>query len=121
MKKQIAFSLVLVMLLGLLAGCAGTAVVYYGECTCPTGGNTPAPTDPVNPPAEGAVKTGLSVITNVSKSANATCAEYDVTLVAVTVDDGGVSRSCVIDGIAADLVLANEGTIKEADEVLTKN
>ena len=122
MKKQIAFSLVLVMILGLLAGCAGTAVVYYGECTCPTGGNTPAPTDPVNPPAEGAVKTGLSVITNVSKSANATCAEYDVTLVAVTVDDKGVIEQCIIDSIGTKVEFDGTGALTKVPETIaTKN
>ena len=123
MKKQIAFSLVLVLVLSLLAGCAGTAVVYYGNCTCPTGGTTPAPTDPVNPPAEGAVKTGLAVITNVSESANAVQAKYDVTLVAVTVDDKGVIEQCIIDSIATNVTFDATGTIT-ADlnaDILSKN
>lgn len=111
MKKQIAFSLVLVMLLSLLAGCSGTAVVYYGGCTCPTSPSTPAPTDPVNPPAEGAVKTGLAIVTGVSKSVNATCAEYDVTLVAVTVDDKGVIEQCIIDSIGTKVEFDATGTI----------
>ena len=123
MKKQIAFSLVLVMLLGLLVGCAGTAVVYMNDCTCPTGGTTPAPTDPTNPPAEGAVKTGLAVITNVSESANAVQAKYDVTLVAVTVDDKGVIEQCIIDSIGTNVTFDATGTIT-ADlkaDILSKN
>lgn len=123
MKKQIAFSLVLVLVLSLLAGCAGTAVVYYGSCTCPTGGTTPAPTAPVNPPAEGAVKTGLAVITNVSESANAVQAKYDVTLVAVTVDDKGVIEQCIIDSIGTNVTFDATGTIT-ADlnaDILSKN
>ena len=122
MKKQIAFSLVLVMLLGLLAGCAGTAVVYYGDCTCPTGPTTPAPTDPINPPAEGAVKTGLAIVTSVSKSINATCTEYDVTLVAVTVDDKGVIEQCMIDSIGTKIEFDGTGTLTKVPEtVATKN
>ena len=123
MKKQIAFSLVLVMLLGLLAGCAGTAVVYMNDCTCPTTGTTPAPTDPTNPPAEGAVKTGLAIITSVSKSVNATCAEYDVTLVAVTVDDKGVIEQCIIDSIGTKVEFDITGTISTDlnSKIQTKN
>lgn len=112
MKRKITFSLVLVLVLSLLAGCAGTAVVYYGNCTCPTH------TDPVTPPAEGSVKTGLAVITNISGSKNAEKANYDLTLVAVTVDDKGVIDSCVIDSIGTDITFDNTGTITSD---LTKN
>ena len=122
MKKQIAFSLVLVLIVSLFAGCAGTAVVYYGECTCPTAPSTPAPTDPVNPPAEGAVKTGLAIVTSVSKSINATCAEYDVTLVAVTVDDKGVIEQCIIDSIGAKVEFDATGALTKVPEsIATKN
>ena len=125
MKKQIAFTLVLVMLLGLLAGCSGTAVVYYGECTCPTGGNTPTtpnPTEPTNPPAEGAVKTGLAVITSVAKSESAKLADYDVTLVAVTVDDKGVIEQCIIDSIGTKIEFDGTGALTKVPEAIaTKN
>ena len=120
MKKRIALSLVLV--LSLFAGCAGTAVVYYGNCTCPTGSHN-EPTTPSNPPAEGAVKTGLSIITSVSKSVNATCAEYDVTLVAVTVDDQGVIEQCIIDSIGTKIEFDITGTISTdlSSKIQTKN
>ena len=114
--KKIAIIMTLAILAGILAGCTGTTVVYT-NCTCPCAEqvqNEPATNLP-----EGALKTGLSVTTGVKEKEGTLT--YDVTMVAVTVDDGGVIRSCVIDGIAADLVLANDGTIKEADEVLTKN
>lgn len=111
MKKQIAFSLVLVLILGLLAGCSGTAVVYLNDCTCPTNGTASIPTEPTNPPAEGSVKTGLAVITNVSESANAVQAKFDVTLVAVTVDDKGVIEQCIIDGIGTNVTFDATGTI----------
>lgn len=121
MKQKVTFLLALTLILSLLSGCAGTPVVYYTNCTCPTGGHTsPAPT---NPPAEGAVKTGLAVITSVSDSENATHANYDVTLVAVTVDDKGVIDSCVIDSIGTKVTFDATGTIT-ADlnaEIKSKN
>ena len=86
MKRILALILTIAMAAA-LTGCAGTTVVI-GECTCPTEGQPVAP-------AEGALKTGLSVSTDVSKSVSAAAeaagaAEYDVTLAAVTVDDNGV-------------------------------
>ena len=109
MKQKLAFFLTLVLMICMIAGCAGTPVVYYSNCTCPTGGHT-TPT-PSNPPAEGAVKTGLAVITSVADSENATHANYDVTLVAVTVDDKGVIDSCVIDSIGTKVTFDATGTI----------
>ena len=35
--KKIALLLVVCMVASLFAGCAGTPVVYYSDCTCPTG------------------------------------------------------------------------------------
>lgn len=109
MKQKLAFFLTLTLMICMIAGCAGTPVVYYSNCTCPTGGHT-TPT-PSNPPAEGAVKTGLAVITSVADSKNATHANYDVTLVAVTVDDKGVIDSCVIDSIGTKVTFDATGTI----------
>ena len=122
MKRQIAFSLVLALMLALLVGCAGTAVVYINDCTCPTQGVTPAPTDPTNPPAEGAVKTGLAVVTKVNESQNASSAKYDVTLVAVTVDDKGVIEQCIIDSIGTEIAFDATGTLTNVPETIaTKN
>jgi hypothetical protein len=116
MKKQIAFSLVLVLLVGLLAGCAGTAVVYYSDSTCPHD------KVPVNPPAEGAVKTGLAVITSVKDSENAKVAKYDVTLVAVTVDDNGIIEQCIIDSIGTEIGIDGTGALTKVPETIaTKN
>lgn len=108
MKKKIAFFLTLSLLLSILAGCAGTTVVVGDGCTCPSGSHT-APTP--SKPAEGAVKTGLAVVTDISGSKNAEYADYDVTLVAVTVDDKGVIDSCVIDSIGAKITFDGTGAI----------
>ena len=133
MKKLFALLLACLMIVGLFAGCAGNIVVV-GDCTCPTGGHTnnpapqptnPKPTDPkpTQPPVEGALKTGLAIVTSVSKSENAKVADYDVTLVAVLVDDNGVIVSCVIDSIPATVSFDNTGVITSdiAAQVLTKN
>lgn len=50
MKRNLTFSLVAVLLAGLLAGCAGTTVVI-NECTCPGEGGAqtadPSPDQPI--------------------------------------------------------------------------
>ena len=129
MKKQIAFSLVLVLILSLLAGCSGTAVVYLNDCTCPTDGSAPtSPSTPTTPPAsdeppfEGAVKTGLAIITSIAKSENVAKAEYDVTLVAVTVDENGVIEQCLIDSIGTKVEFDATGAITMVPlSIATKN
>lgn len=124
MKKHIALILTLTLLVSLLAGCAGTTVVI-GECTCPPGGHTPPAT---NPPAEGALKTGLSVSVKLSDSTSATAeaagaVKYDITIAAVTVDANGVIVSCAIDSVPATLNFNNTGVITSdiTQAVLTKN
>ena len=126
--KKIAIMLVLALVLGLFAGCAGNIVVV-GDCTCPTGGHTnnpaPQPTTPkpTQPAPEGALKTGLAIVTSVAKSENAKVADYDVTLVAVLVDDNGVIQDCIIDSIGAKVEFDATGTITSDinAEVKTKN
>ena len=124
MKKYLALILTLTLLVSLLAGCAGTTVVI-GECTCPPGGHTPPAT---NPPAEGALKTGLSVSVKLSDSTSATAeaagaVKYDITIAAVTVDASGVIVSCAIDSVPATLNFNNTGVITSdiTQAVLTKN
>ena len=119
--KKLTIFLSLLLCASLLAGCAGTPVVYYTNCTCPTGSHdeavqTPtepapteiAPTEIAPTPAEGALKTGLAIVTGISDSKSADGEEagegkYDVTMVAVLVDDNGVIQDCIIDGIAASV------------------
>ena len=126
MKK---FSLFLCMILAvsLLAGCAGTPVVYYTNCTCPVESNeevaAPAPVETQAPVAteaatvvEGALKTGLAITAGIGDSKSATAEEagegkYDVTMVAVLVDDEGIIRDCIIDGIAASVKFDATGAL----------
>jgi len=123
--KKFPLILSLILIISLLAGCAGTPVVYYTNCTCPPSAHeevaAPAPA-PVVPEteapvlAEGALKTGLAIATSIAKSASATAdaagkADYDMTMVAVLVDDNGIIQDCIIDGIAASIEFDATGAI----------
>ena len=115
MKKLIALFLTAILLSG-LAGCAGTTVVV-GNCTCPPEAHEIVETPTAAPedlPPEGMLKTGLAILPNISKSASATAeangkADYDVTVVAVTVDEKGIIQNCVIDSIGASAEFTAEG------------
>ena len=142
MKKYVALLLTLAMVLTLFAGCAGTTVVYYTDCTCPAENHNPAPkeTQPVAeeteapaveetqaPAAEGAVKTGLAIVAGVDAT-NATAEEagaasFDVTLVGILVDDNGVITDCAIDSIGTTVNYDTTGAVTSdvTAEVLTKN
>ena len=134
--KKLSVMMALVLAVSLLAGCAGTPVVYYTNCTCPVEAheevtvNTPAPveTAPAATEAvEGALKTGLALVTSVSDSKAATAeeageAKYDVTIVAVTLDENNVIRECIIDGIASSVKFDAAGALAtELGAVSTKN
>ena len=106
--KKIAILLLISLVLGIFAGCTGKVVVI-GDCTCPTGGNQ-VPTTP-NQPVEGALKTGLAIVANTTGSKDAEKADYDVTLVAVLVDDEGIIRDCIIDSIGTTVKFDATGTI----------
>ena len=142
MKKMSLF-VTIVLIASLIAGCAGTPVVYYSDCTCPTGSHdavvpeqtVPAETQPAEtaPAVEGAVKTGLAILASAGDSKDASIdangenvngvAEYDVTVVAVTVDDKGVIHSCIIDSIKTSVGFDNAGIIASdiTAAVATKN
>ena len=110
MKKISAF-LALVLALSLLAGCAGTPVIYYTDCTCPADSHTTQP--PVV--AEGALKTGLYIAASAAESTSAGEkdgeAKYDVTIVAVLVDDKGVIVDCIIDSLGTSVKFNTSGAI----------
>ncbi len=126
MKKGITLILTFGMLLGVLSGCVGTPVVY--ECTCPTDGAAVTESGAAAVPAEGAVKTGLSIVGSVSEGKDAEGEKdgeikYDLSMVAVTVDDEGIIHSCVIDSLPAAMTFDGSGTITSDLEakILTKN
>ena len=129
MKKRIAILAVLALMLTLLAGCAGTTVIYTNQCTCPTGGHTNNDTnntpDNTEPPvvSEGAVKTGLAIVTSIKGSKNAEVADFDVTIVAVNVDEDGVITDCIIDSIGTKVNFDTTGTVTTdlTAQIKTKN
>ncbi len=114
MKKKFALFLTLALVAALIAGCAGTPVVYYNDCTCPTAADTGAnqPTDDPVPVPEGAVKTGLAIVGKAKSNEDATgMVEFDVTIVAVSVDDNGVIVGCIIDSIGPKVNMDETGVI----------
>ena len=131
MKKLIALFLTFALLAS-LAGCAGTTVVV-GNCTCPADAHEPAPEATDAPagdvPESSGLLTGLAIVPNISGSAAATAeengkADYDVTIVAVTVDAGGVITSCVIDSLGTSVAFDAKGAPVDFDPekaVMTKN
>ncbi len=124
--KRISVLLCLVLSLALLSGCAGTTVVYQTNCTCAASGTVQAPAA-AEPVGEGAVKTGLAIVTGLSGENASEEAlgkvEYDVTLVAVNVDDKGVITACAIDGIKSTVNFDTTGSLASdvSVPVQTKN
>ena len=122
--KRFPVILVLTLVVSLLTGCAGTPVIYYTECTCPVESHSTAAAaaEPVQeekqnaPAAGGALKTGLYLNADIGDSKSAAGEEngegkYDVTMVAVLVDDNGVIRDCIIDGISTSVKFDAAGVI----------
>ena len=105
--KKTAWILILALIVGLLSGCAGTAVVYTGDCTCPTEGASTAVTQPA---AEGSLKTGLAVVGNLSDSTDGKV-KYDVTVAAVLVDENGMIVDCKLDSLGAEVNFDETGVI----------
>ncbi len=118
MKKIISI-LSLLLCICLLSSCMGTPVVYHDNCDCPTEEATGVGTQDNTqnlPLPEGALKTGLSIVTSIKDSTSASEdkngeGKYDVTIVAVTVDDSGIIHDCIIDGVAATVKFDNTGKI----------
>ena len=128
--KKFSAILSLILVVCLMAGCAGSPVIYYTDCTCPAGSHvqtpeTQAPETQAPVQAEGAVKTGLAIIAGAeagTKDENNTI-EYDVTLAAVLVDDNGVILDCIVDSVGATLAYDADGAIVTdlKASVFTKN
>ena len=121
MKKLLAFVLTMAITASMLVGCTGTIVVIEN----PTG-NVETEKVEVEETTEGAVKTGLSVIANLSGEAASAEANgvvtTDISLVAVTVNDNGVIESCAIDAVQGKVAFDSKGQLAaEAGEILSKN
>ena len=143
MLKKISLFLAAIVMIVALTGCTGTPVVYQVNCTCPTAAPaTPVPeateapveeASPISeseasPVSENPVKTGLYIGATAKDSVSASAeengeAKYDITLVAVTVNDAGVITDCIIDSIGTSVAFDANGAIvsNTAAEILTKN
>ncbi len=131
-KRIPALLLAILLLTGLLAGC-GTTVVVTPEGNQTPSGSTPAPEqttpgDPVQPKGDGSVRTGLSVVTDLGSSKDASAegdgvAQSDIVLIAVTVDEDGVIDDCVIDAVQVKIGFDVSGklTTDPATTFLSKN
>ena len=120
--KKIALFLAIALIAGLFAGCTGTTVII-NECTCPGNlAHDPQGTEATEPFTEGQLKTGLAIIAT-PKGEDAAKVEYDVTIVAVLVDENGVIRDCIIDSLGTTVAFGADGVITTDLEapVLTKN
>ena len=111
--KKLSAILSLVLLVCLVSGCAGSPVIYYSDCTCPVDSHVQTPaTQPQAPVVtEGAVKTGLAVVTSVAESVDGE-AKYDVTIAAVNVDENGASTVSLYLPARTAMVL-REGEIRK--------
>ena len=117
MKRNLMLIVISLLAASLLAGCMGTIVVVE------------RPADETQPVLEeGALKTGLAVVTGLGSSASASAeaagaAVYDVTLAAVLVDDKGVIHACRLDSLGTTVNFDTAGAITTdlTAEVLTKN
>ena len=112
--KKLSLILMCILLALSVTACTGTPVIYMTNCNCPENhASAPAPA-PV--PVEGDLKTGVSIIAGAKESKSASDgangeAKYDVTVVAVTVDQNGVIASCIIDSVGASLNFDAAGQI----------
>lgn len=125
MRKKWMLIIAAMLAVSLLAGCAGTTVVVQMpmDTVAAPGANESAAIT-----GEGAVKTGLAVITQVSDSTSAVdgqegTIQYDITLAAVTVDDNGVILSAQIDSVPASVTMDAHGSITSElrARIATKN
>ena len=124
MKKLISIILCCTLVLA-LAGCAGTTVVV-GNCTCPPESHNDETV--TQAPQSAGLKTGLAIVAGMGKSVSAAAeadgkADFDVTIVAVTVDADGIIRNCVIDsvGVSAAFKATGEASEPGTQTVKTKN
>lgn len=112
MKKIFAL-LSLALSLCLLVGCVGTPVIYHSNCDCSSENSTQ---NGGTSAVKGELKTGLALVADISGSSNASKdkdgeGKYDITMVAVLVDNDGIIRDCIIDGIATSVKFDTAGKI----------
>lgn len=113
MKKILILLLVLTMSLFVFVGCSSDQKTSETPATEQPATETPATEQPLT---DDAVKTGISVISSIGKSADAASdkeglAQVDSTVVAVTVDKDGKIVKCAIDSAQTKINFTNEGKL----------
>lgn len=117
MKRKLAVVLSMICAVSLLAGCGSKDAAENNTTNDAADTNTVAESteETAAPVAEGAVKTGLGIITTVSgESATADAegnGEADAVVVAVTVDANGVITNCVIDIAQTNMTFDATGVV----------
>ena len=107
MKRNLSIVLAIMLVISMLAGCGGKN----------------------EQPKETALKLGMAVLPSISGSAAATAeaegkANFDVTVVAVLVDDEGIIRDCIIDSVGTNVKFNANGEPVDFDAakaIQTKN
>ena len=107
MKRNLSIVLAIMLVISMLAGCGGKT----------------------EQPKETALKLGMAVLPSISGSAAATAeaegkADFDVTVVAVLVDDEGIIRDCIIDSVGTSVKFNANGEPVDFDAakaIQTKN
>ena len=107
MKRNLSIVLAIMLVISMLAGCGGKT----------------------EQPKETALKLGMAVLPSISGSAAATAeaegkANFDVTVVAVLVDDEGIIRDCIIDSVGTNVKFNANGEPVDFDAakaIQTKN
>ena len=102
MKKFLIMSLFILLF---VTGCVGLPVIYQDGNN---GDNPETPQTPII--SNGDAKTGLAIVTSLSKS-EAQTAEFDITIVAVTVDNNGIITACEIDSVGTKVNFDTTGKI----------
>ena len=117
-KKLSLAALSLALSASLLAGCTGGGTHATPSATpAATPSASPVETGTTPPAADGAaVKTGLSVMTDLTSSKNAAAdaeglAQANIVLVAVTVGEDGVIDACAIDAVQSKVNFDTKGAI----------
>lgn len=132
MKKRLVKLLALALSAGILTACGNVTVVQYDGSV---GGQNQQPQTTEGTVedeaaseqaaqkenvAEGAVKTGVSIVTTLDgKNAGTEGDGYskaDISIVAVTVDENGVIDDCAIDGVQTYINFTAEGKLGEVKE-----
>ena len=128
MKKLSVTFLTLGLTVGLLSGCGNTTVVQQSTpasqeaqaAASEETGNEPVSDAAGGEIAEGALKTGISIVTTLEgedASADADgSSTANISVVAVTVDEQGVIQDCAIDGIKATINFSKEGKLVDVKE-----